>query len=103
LGHPLLAGLAVTAGLAIAGCGSGERPATILDTEEVERAIEHSSLAQRGAQVQVSCPAGVHQKQGLVFSCTAVAGSSRTRFVVTQLDGAGRVHYEARGSEPTLK
>jgi hypothetical protein len=43
----------------------------------------------------VSCPAGVHQEKGLVFSCTASAAGKRTRFVVTQLDGAGQVHYEA--------
>jgi hypothetical protein len=32
----------------------------------------------------------------LVFFCTAVAEGSSTRFVVTQLDGSGNVHYEAR-------
>ena len=69
---------------------------TILNTEKVERAIEHSSLAQRGKHAQVSCPSGVHQKKGLVFSCTAVVGRGSTRFVVTELDGSGHVHYEAR-------
>jgi hypothetical protein len=62
----------------------------------VERAIEHSSLAQREKHAQVSCPSGVHQKKGLVFSCTAVVGRERTRFVVTELDASGHVHYEAR-------
>jgi hypothetical protein len=32
----------------------------------------------------------------LLFSCTAVVGRNSTRFVVTQLDGSGRVRYEAR-------
>ena len=93
---PLVAGVLVAASLAVTGCGSSESP-TILNTEKVERAIESSSLAQRGAHAQVSCPSGVHQKEGLVFSCTAVVerGSS-TRFVVTQLDESGHVHYEAR-------
>jgi len=81
--------------LAVVGCGSSEAP-VILDTEKVERAIEQSILAQRGKRARVSCPSGVHQKQGLTFSCTAVLGGEDTRFVVTQRDGAGRVRYEAR-------
>jgi hypothetical protein len=91
----LAAGALVVGALAVTGCGSAESP-TILNTEKVERAIEHSSLAQRGAHAQVSCPSGVHQKKGVGFSCTAVVKRNSTRFVVTQLDGAGQVHYEAR-------
>jgi hypothetical protein len=88
-----LAGLA--ASLALGACGASEAP-TILNTEKVERAIEQSSLAQRGQRPRVSCPPGVHQKKGAVFSCTAVVKRSTTRFVVTQLDVSGRVQYEAR-------
>jgi hypothetical protein len=94
-----LGGLSVTAilvgaSLAVAACGSSGST-TILNTEKIERAIEHSSLAQRGKHAQVSCPSGVHQKKGLVFSCTAVVGRHDTRFVVTELDGSGHVHYAA--------
>ena len=91
----LVAGLVVAAGLAVTACGSSESP-TILNTEKLERAIEQSSLAQRGKRAQVSCPPGVHQKKGLAFSCTAVVKRDSTRFVVSQLDASGRVHYEAR-------
>jgi len=91
----VVAGVLVAASLAVTACGSSESP-TILNTEKVERAIEHSSLAQRGKHAQVSCPSGVHQKKGLMFSCTAVVKRDSTRFVVTQLDGAGHVRYEAR-------
>jgi hypothetical protein len=91
----LAAGVLVAASLAVTGCGSSGSP-TILNTEKVERAIEQSSLAQRGRHAQVSCPSGVHQKKGLVFSCTAVVAHSSTRFVVTEMDGSGNVHYEAR-------
>jgi len=38
----------------------------------------------------------VHQKKGLEFACTAVVKRVATRFVVTQRDDAGQVHYEAR-------
>jgi hypothetical protein len=91
----VVAGVLGAATLAVTACGSAGSP-TILNTEKVERAIEQSSLAQRGKHAQVSCPSGVHQKRGLVFSCTAVVGQSSTRFVVNELDGSGHVHYEAR-------
>jgi ABC-type polar amino acid transport system ATPase subunit len=94
---PVCTAVLVAASLAVAACGSsGSGSPTILNTEKVERAIEHSSLVQRGKHAQVTCPAGVHQKNGLVFSCTAVVGRTSTRFVVTELDGTGHVHYEAR-------
>ena len=80
----------------IAACGSSEPSHTILNTEKIERAIEQSSLAQRGVHAQVSCPTGVHQQRGLVFTCTATAGRDRTPFVVTEVNGSGQVHYQAR-------
>jgi hypothetical protein len=86
------------ASLALVACGSSPRarPApTILNTEKVERAIEASSLSQRRQTVLVSCPSGVLQNKGLVFFCVAVGAGARTRFVVTQVDDAGHVHYEA--------
>jgi hypothetical protein len=94
LGRSLVAGVLVTASLAVAACGASES-STILNTEKIERAIEQSSLAQRGTHAQVSCPSGVPQKKGWVFSCTALTGRSSTRFVVTELDDSGHVHYEA--------
>jgi hypothetical protein len=89
------AALLVTASIAAIGCGESDPPPTILNTEKVERAIEQSSLDQRRKRVHVSCPSGVHQKKGLVFSCVTSAKRGSTRFVVTQLDEDGRVHYEA--------
>ena len=83
------------ASLAVTACGSSGSP-PVLNTEKIERAIEHSSLAQRGVHARVSCPSGVHQEKGMAFSCTAVAGHASTRFVVTQLDDLGHVHYRAR-------
>lgn len=94
-GRPLLGLALVAAALALGACGKSEAP-TILNTEKVERAIEKSSLVQRGKRPRVSCPSGVHQKKGLEFACTAVVGRASTRFVVTQTNGAGNVHYEAR-------
>jgi hypothetical protein len=81
-------------GVTATACGSTEPP-TILNTEKVERAIEGSSMAQRGLRAELSCPSGVRQEAGLVFSCTAVVGTTETRFIVTQVDDAGRVRYEA--------
>jgi hypothetical protein len=97
LRRSVLAGGLLAAGLAVTGCGAATTtPLTILNTEKVERAIDKSILAQRGQRADVSCPSGVHQKSGLVFACTAVVKGKATRFVVTQRDAAGNVHYEAR-------
>ena len=96
LARTLVAGGLAAAGLAVTSCGDAATP-TILNTEKVERAIESSSLAQRQKRVHVSCPAGVHQKKGLAFNCTTMSTHGITRFVVTQLDDAGHVHYEAAG------
>lgn len=95
LGRLLLASVLVTASVAFTACGKSEAP-TILNTEKVERAIERSSLVQRGKRANVTCPSGVHQKKGLEFACTAVVKGKSTRFAVTQVDGSGNVHYEAR-------
>ena len=91
----LLAISVVATALALGACGSSAAP-TILNTEKVERAIETSSLVQRGKRADVSCPSGVHQKKGMVFACTAVVKGNSTRFVVTQTNGSGNVRYEAR-------
>ena len=87
-------GVLVVVSLAAGACGSSPPP-VILDTEKVERAIERSSLAQRRQRVDVTCPSGVRQQKGKTFSCTAVGARGDTRFVVTQLNDSGQVHYEA--------
>ncbi len=97
LGCSLAAAALIAAGLTVAACGKDDAKAmTILNTEKVERAIEHSVAAQRGKKATVSCPSGVHQKKGLTFSCTATVKKVNTQFVVTQQDGIGRVRYAAR-------
>jgi len=67
-----------------------------INTEKIEHAIENSSLAQRGKHVTVICPSRVQQEKGLVFYCTAIYRTSRTPFMVTELNGSGDVHYVAR-------
>jgi len=96
LGRSLVVGVLLASSVAVGACGSKDAKApTILNTEKVERAIEASSSAQRGTRPRVSCPSGVHQKKGLVFTCTAKVGRRTTQFTVTQLDDAGHVHYAA--------
>jgi hypothetical protein len=87
--------VALTAGsLVLGACGSSD-PTTILNTQKVESAIEQSILNQRGQVADVSCPSGVHQQDGLVFTCWAAVGSNDTPFVVAQTDASGHVRYEA--------
>jgi hypothetical protein len=97
-----IAGLLVAASVLAGACGSSnsdDNPAvqsTMLDGEKVERAIERSSVEQRGVDARVSCPSGVPQEEGWVSTCRAVTEDGNTRFEVTQLDGSGHVHYEAQ-------
>jgi hypothetical protein len=95
LGRSVVATVLVAPSLLITACGSS-KPATILNTEKVERAIEQSTLTQRQTRVNVTCPSGVHQLKGLTFACTAVFKGGTTRFVVAELDALGNVHYVAR-------
>jgi hypothetical protein len=88
------AGAVLAAALAVASCGS-EQPVATLDSGRIERAIERSSLAQRGVQAAVTCPSGVPAQEGLKFSCIAMVEGEGTRFLVTQRDDAGKVRYEA--------
>ena len=81
--------------VAVAGCGSSASP-TVVDGAKVERAIAKSSLDQRGLNARVTCPKHVRQQKGRSFLCTALVGRTATRFEVTQTDGHGHVHYEAR-------
>ncbi|MGI8556775.1 MAG: DUF4333 domain-containing protein [Solirubrobacteraceae bacterium] len=94
LGRSPIGAVLVAACLGVTACGSATS-ITILNTEKIERAIEQSVVAQRGRHAQVSCPSGVHQTKGLVFFCTAIVKGATTRFMVTELDGSGQVHYVA--------
>jgi Domain of unknown function (DUF4333) len=85
---------ALSAALALAGCGSSGSTAS-LNEKKIERAIERSSLAQRGLVAEVNCPADIGIEKGVSFECVAVVAKTRTRFVVTQTDAAGHVRYEA--------
>jgi hypothetical protein len=81
--------------LACTACGSS-RSVPILNTARITRAIEQSSLTQRGKHVHATCPPGVKQEKGLVFYCTAVYRGGSARFVVTELDDSGQVRYVGR-------
>lgn len=90
-----ISGFAIATAVAVGACGSTPTP-VILNTERIERAIEQATLAQRNKRVNVSCPSGVIQKKGVVFTCTATYKGGGGQFVVTETDGAGGVHYEAK-------
>jgi len=95
LARPLIGGILVAASLAVAGCGSSGSP-VMINASLIAGAIASSSLAQRGVHAQVSCPSDVPRRTGLVFYCTATVNRDRTTFVVTELNGSGALHYEAR-------
>lgn len=91
----LVASSLAAASVSLVACGGSSPAPLILNTETIERSIEHTSLIERHKHVNVSCPSGVHQQKGLVFACTAVAKGGTARFIVTETDGEGRVHYRA--------
>jgi hypothetical protein len=94
--HRIVAACGLSAVSAVIGAGCSESRPIVLNTEKIERAIERSSMAQRGKDADVSCPSGVVQEKGSVFSCSAVVGHQTARFTVKQLDGAGHVRYVGR-------
>lgn len=83
--------------LASAGCGSegGGDETVILNTKTVEKAIQQAVLEQRNTEVNVDCPSGVHQQEGLTFECIAQGQGVRSTFTVTQTDNDGNVTFAA--------
>jgi hypothetical protein len=72
------------------------RPLVVLRIANVERAIEHSILAQRGLRSQVACPAQVLQMAGVVFTCRATVNGRSYPFRVSEADDRGHVRYVGR-------
>jgi hypothetical protein len=89
----LASALAALSLAALMGCGSDSKPKTVLNTEEVERAIEKSIKEQRKLSSSVTCPVNIEQKKGNDFSCFAVIRGKRFEFKVTQTDDSGHVTY----------
>jgi hypothetical protein len=92
----LLAVVVLVVAGGVAGCGSDKKP-KILDTERVERAIQDSILQKRHLKATVSCPAGIEQKKGVTFRCTATYRGGQNPFVVTVDSSKGAVHYVGVG------
>jgi hypothetical protein len=87
----LLAAACMLTGLP--GCGASEPAKKVLNTEEVERAIERSIREQRKLDSSVTCPVNIEQKKGNDFSCYATVKGKRFEFKVTQTDDDGHVTY----------
>jgi ribosomal protein L13E len=75
---------------ALAGCGTSTSK---LDTAGVERAIANSIRAERNIDATVSCPSGIPQQKGRVFTCMARLTVGTYPVSVTEVDGAGHVRY----------
>jgi hypothetical protein len=79
---------------AVSGCAiGGSSPPRILNTERIERAIEQAAWTNRSIRTAVTCPAGEPQKAHWSFNCTAAFAKGFATFTVTELDGAGHVHF----------
>jgi len=88
----LLAAAFALGGLTACG-GSVSTGKTVLNTEDVERAIEKSIREQRHLDARVTCPVNIEQRKGNDFSCFADVRGKRFEFRVTQTDDDGHVTY----------
>lgn len=75
---------------ALAGCGTSTPK---LNTAVVERAIANSILTERHIDAKVSCPPGIPEQRGRVFTCMARPAVGAYPVSVTEVDGAGHVRY----------
>jgi hypothetical protein len=87
------AGLATVAAI---GCGSSGT----VDATRIEKAIEVSVAQQRHVLSIAVCPTGVARQAGKQFTCTVtMANGQQSRFIVTEKDDKGNVHYQAAGTQ----
>jgi Domain of unknown function (DUF4333) len=101
---PIALVVALAAAASLGACGSSSSsttvppslPASILNTNTVEQAIEESILEQRHTPAKVTCPSVVPQEKGRNFACIATVGDTKTAFVVTQTNDSGHVTYHAK-------
>ena len=73
-----------------------QEPLATLNIAKVEQSIKQSISSQRRLNSTVTCPAEVIQKEGIVFTCTAVANGRSYPFEVTEVDDEGHVRYVGR-------
>jgi hypothetical protein len=89
-----LAGAALLAVIAlIAGLWNGTSSPVILNTDQVERAIESSIHEQRHLGSRVTCPVNIVQERGVVFNCYASVRGRQFTVVVTEVDSNGHVTF----------
>jgi hypothetical protein len=90
---PTLAAIGLVT-VTVTGCGGGT-----LDATRIEKAIEVSTALQRHVLSIAVCPTGIARQAGKQFTCTVtVANGSQFRFLVTEKDGNGNVHYQEVGT-----
>lgn len=85
----------------LAGCGSGG--GSYLNGAIVERSIASSLLNQQHVYTSVLCPSHIPQRKGHVFQCSAGFDVGRYAVPVTEVDGAGHVHWSTRAPVHLLK
>jgi hypothetical protein len=91
----VLAALGLAA-VAMTGCGGSGT----LDATRIEKAIEVSTAQQRHVLSIAVCPTGIARQTGKRFTCTAtIANGQQFRFLVTEKDDKGDVHYQAVGAQ----
>ena len=75
---------------------TGATALRVLDSQVIERAIEHDIRDRHGPAATVVCPAPVLEAAGLAFTCTERSSRGRSQFVVTEVNANGRVRFAGR-------
>jgi hypothetical protein len=86
-------------------CPTGLKPCRTAADESARELISSQTRREAGAQSQRSrqgavCPTGVARQAGKQFTCTVtMANGQQSRFIVTEKDDKGNVHYQAAGTQ----
>jgi hypothetical protein len=85
-----LAGVAIVAAVAAAGCGTKN-----VNTDKAASEIEKGLIQQLGVKgVEVSCPDDVEAKEGDTFECTAKSQGESATISVHQQDDDGNIRWK---------
>jgi Domain of unknown function (DUF4333) len=96
----MVAGMAATGALALAGCGDDESTATTtptrtVDTAQVESEIEQQLSTPSAEVSSVTCPDDVRAETGKTFTCSASWDNGATGKVKVTQESPNRFTYEA--------
>jgi Domain of unknown function (DUF4333) len=78
--------------VALAGCGGDAKIDASKTEDEIAKGVEEATATE---DVKIDCPDDVERKKNDVFECDlSAAGGVKAKVKVTQVDDAGKIHWE---------